>query len=117
MAIEFEASFITPEHSSGITGYFSPVHPQGSEFIGLDAQIEVWDGTTWVRGWSSEITHSGRNSFLYRWTFELEDDIERKEVPIEVMFYTLWSDQGPEPVPDDSEVSDVQLAVVAKYRP
>jgi hypothetical protein len=110
--VEFEASLDTPEQSAYIDGYLEQLHPTGRD-LGTGVEPTYWDGAKWVEGRSSEITQFGLNTFRFRWTVRLPDDVESATVPVEARFYAIWTDRIDGAEPDESIVSDVQLSIVS----
>lgn len=118
MAVEFEASFVSLSDASGINGQLEPVRPKGDDLTGAEwGGLRYWDGDQWVRGAASEISQAGVNTFRFQWTLHLRDGFDSATVPLEATFYTLWSDGGDAPLPDETIVSDLVLKLVSTYPP
>jgi hypothetical protein len=112
-AVEFEASLEVPKDSAGIDGYLEQLHPDSGEMGGADLEPTYWDGAEWVEGRSSEIAQFGLNTFRFRWTVRLGDNVDSATVPVEARFYAIWTDRIDGAEPDESIVSDVELAIVS----
>ncbi len=117
MAVEFETSFEVIDQPSFIVGHLARVRPDGSDLSELSAvEHEVWDGSGWVAGDTSDIANLGANTFRYRWVFVLADGNGETTIPFEAEIDPIWVDhQGDEPQPGPEHYANLAVEATSIY--
>ncbi len=114
VVVEFEASFVSLRDRSGIDGQLESVRPAPAEMVEVEwVELTHWDGGTWLRGQSLEITDVGLNTFRFQWILQLREGFDSATVPLKATLHTAWSEGSDEPPPDETDVSDLRLKLVS----